>query len=157
MLGGHPLVVMWPLAPNPPCKQMLAVVGGGCWAFIPPFSSLSSSAETQVWTTQWEDACWHGADVVIGHLVVVMWPLAPNPPCEQMLAAVSDGCWAFILPFSSLALSPVVLAETQVWTTQWADAHQHGAHAVIISPTSPSSPLVPVEILSSALSCLRWW
>jgi hypothetical protein len=35
-------VVTWPLAPDPPCEQGLAVVGGGCWAAVS--SSLSPRA-----------------------------------------------------------------------------------------------------------------
>jgi len=34
-----PWVVMWLLAPAPPCEQMLVVVGGGCWAVITVVSS----------------------------------------------------------------------------------------------------------------------
>lgn len=32
-----------PLAPNPPCEQMLAAAGVGCWALVPPISSLAPS------------------------------------------------------------------------------------------------------------------
>jgi hypothetical protein len=70
----------------------------------------------------------------------VMWPLAPNPPCKQMLTAVGVGCWALVLSFSSLALSPVIVAETQVQTTLRADAHRRGAGAVVVSSPSPLAP-----------------
>jgi hypothetical protein len=36
--------VLWPLAPVPPCEQVLAVVGDGCWGIIS--SSLIANAHT---------------------------------------------------------------------------------------------------------------
>ena len=44
-------------------------------------------------------------------------PLAPDPPCEQVLAAVGVGCWALTPPPFSLALSPVVMVDPHPQTT----------------------------------------
>ena len=49
-------VVTWPLAPAPPCKQVLTAVGGGCWGC----RVLPSSLSMQPQTTLQAAACRHG-------------------------------------------------------------------------------------------------
>ena len=44
-------------------------------------------------------------------------PLASNPPCEQVLAAVGVGCWMLAPLFSTLTPSPVFMAE--LWVSSY--------------------------------------
>ena len=55
-------------------------------------------------------------------------PLAPNPPCKQVLAVVGVGSWVLAAVFSSLRLAPyrVRMAEPYPQTTLRAVARRHG-------------------------------
>jgi len=65
-----------PLAPNPPCKQGLAVVGGRCWCLYTP----GILVELHLWSTL-QVACRHGVGA-IGHC----WCCSTcDPPHEQLL------------------------------------------------------------------------
>jgi hypothetical protein len=109
--GGCRPVVTWPLAPNPPCKQMLAAVGVVCWALVPSFSSLALS----LWPRRRCEPPYEQMLVGMGQVrpltrlphfaagvggIIPRFPhpssasqsslctRTPYPPCEQLLAAV---------------------------------------------------------------------
>jgi hypothetical protein len=72
-------VVTWPLAPDPPCEQVLAAVGVGCWALASP---------------------------ILRHRPVPCppssWPSRTRrPPYEQLLIGVARGSYAWGVIFCS--------------------------------------------------------
>jgi hypothetical protein len=78
--------VTWPVAPEPPCEQVLAGMGGGCWC-SPSLVSLAPRHGTHLQTTLRAAAHRRGGGrrVVPGcwgprrrRPVVVTWPLAPT-------------------------------------------------------------------------------
>jgi len=73
-------------APHSPCEQLLTAVMGGAIVIIIPYC--------------------HGSPLCYWRKGVVTWPLAPNPPCKQMLTVADVRCWALTPPFSSGIVPP---------------------------------------------------
>jgi hypothetical protein len=82
---------MQPVAPKPPCEQVLTAVGGGCWC-LPSLVSLAPWHGTHLQTTLQAAAYRHG---IRCHVIPSSPSLSAisilNPPCEQLLAAVEVG------------------------------------------------------------------
>ena len=123
--GGSPHHVM-PWSPSSHLgssiiMSWLMVIPSSCCGSHPSSLSCSGSPSCRLLSTlhppceQW----WWGV-LLLSALVVVVpcfiirdrggetWPLAPNPPCEQVLVAVGVGCWALPphSPPSPCPLSP---------------------------------------------------
>jgi hypothetical protein len=72
--------VTWPLAPDPPCEQMLAAVGFGCWGVV---SQCCSSHHHQTSTIHPTSRCswrWRGVVPVPARLVPPFAISSPVPP-----------------------------------------------------------------------------
>jgi hypothetical protein len=97
-------VVTWPLAPDPPCEQVLAAVGVGCWALASP---------------------------ILRHRPVPCppssWPSRTRrPPYEQLLIGVARGSYAW---GCRLLFSPVLVSSSSnrhPQSTLRAVARRHG-------------------------------
>ena len=116
MWGSHRLVVTWPLAPNPPCEQVLAVVGVECWALIPnpppspcPLSSchpllvVGCPLVIEALIVHPPSSCSEWWGWVLGAFVVMVPVPVYCPPCPPL-------SWAFLLGFPHHPpLSPIVV------------------------------------------------
>jgi hypothetical protein len=122
---------MWPLAPNPPCKQMLAAVGVRCWALVLSFSSLALSLSS--------------------------WPRCRcEPPYKQMLVGVGQvqlsSCLVSLSlgPLASFSVPAVSLTSRQEWEVSSPISLTH--------PLPPSRPCAPAPHIHPASSCpQQWW
>jgi hypothetical protein len=104
--------VTWPLAPDPPCEQMLAAVGFGCWGVV---SQCCSSHHHQTSTIHPTSRCswrWRGVVPVPARLVPPFAISSPVPPpassfhplsTPQAVARGARGGWC------SLSRSPLLL------------------------------------------------
>jgi hypothetical protein len=139
-----PLVVTWLLAPAPPCEQMPAVVGGGCWAAVTSFlTSLVVS--------------YHPSPSVI--------VLPPTPRAVAREAGTDDVSFAVVLPWLWLVDLPISMVVVigckhprstlravarRAGSGCWVVRHCHGALEVGLA--HPHCSLWPVLFVAGPLA-----
>src|SRR5882757_7057267 len=119
---------MWPLAPNPPCEQVLAAVGVGCWALVPWFSS--SPCPLSLWPRRTCEPPYKQMLIGMGRVRSFSPPPSPSAPrCRSP-------CCVPHLTAGWVVSSPVPLTH----------------------PPPSSRPCAPTPHIHPASSCSQqWW
>lgn len=130
-------VVTWPLAPAPPCEQVLTAVGGGCWGHcvLPP--SLSLQPQTTLRAVAYRHGCVGAVPFPCrhpSHFLCHSCTCTPYSPHEQLLTAVVGGASCHCISGSAL-LSPPLLS-SPLWSSPF----------LVIPLSSVSSMLSPIVL-----------
>ena len=141
-------VVTWPLAPAPPCEQVLAAVGGGCWGrrVLPPSPSLQPQTTLQAVARR--RGC-VGAWVPCRSLVVV---LPPRPVVfVPLISLVVPALAPRIHPVSSRSRRwwgvPVVVGVVGRYRCVSSSPHRSRRRGVVVVSLLPLARVVSIPPL----------